>query len=75
MSVCAGIRVCVCVRAGGVPALLELVSVGSTRQRTWAFNTLGRLCFDHAENAREVCESSAIEAAVENVIGRPGASN
>ncbi len=58
--------------AGGVPALLELVDVGSTRQRTWAFNTLGRLCFDHAENAREVCESRAIEAAVENVIGRPG---
>ena len=56
--------------AGGVPALLELVDRGSTRQRTWAFNTLGRLCFDHAENAAEVCRSHAIEAAVENIIGR-----
>ena len=25
--------------------------------RMWAFNTLGRLCFDHAENAAEVCNS------------------
>jgi hypothetical protein len=56
--------------AGGVPALLELVDQGGTRQRTWAFNTLGRLCFDHAENAAEVCDSRAIEAAVQNVIGR-----
>ena len=55
--------------AGGVAALLELVGQGSTRSRTWAFNTLGRLCFDHADNAAQVCESGAIEAAVANVLG------
>ena len=55
--------------AGGVQALLRLVDTGSMRQRTWAFNTLGRLCFDHAENAAEVCRSNAIEASVANVLG------
>ena len=60
--------------AGGVAALLELVGQGSTRSRTWAFNTLGRLCFDHADNAAQVCESGAIEAAVKRAAAAPAAA-
>ena len=55
--------------ADAVSSLLRLVGTGSIRQRTWAFNTLGRLCFDHAENAAKVCSSSAMEVAVENMLG------
>ena len=54
--------------ADAVTALLDLVNSGSIRQRTWAFNTLGRLCFDHAENAAKVCTSPAMEKAVDNMM-------
>lgn len=38
-------------------ATTNLCLIPAAFRRMWALNTLGRLCFDHPENAAEVCRS------------------
>eukprot|EP01043_Picozoa_sp_COSAG02_P004293 COSAG02_NODE_110_length_36062_cov_85.812106_33_plen_628_part_00 len=51
-----------------VPLLAPLLASGSLHQRKLAGNALLILCFKHSDNAALVGESSAIEAAVANVL-------